>query len=327
MSPIPVYTSGEKVYTFNGTSEFEKVDNRDAINFGTNQDFTVAVWIKAESQQKDTTNGDNDVVEKWISSSGGYPYVIRYLNQKVANNSGIIVAARYDCSNNPSVRSTTKINDGNFHHVAFVRSTENNQGKLSLYIDGKLEGSNKDTTTGNTKNNGPLYLGCRGYGNTGMNYFTGSIKGLSIYNVALSAEEIQAVVDPTPLKPIILDGQLEIPCNSDTGVEFTNDQSKDVTFKFTPSGSFSVAEFLPDCTAAGIKDFKYQGVMKYPNNTSFALLAVNKQTGAVVAEVGEETTLVMKPGETLIFILNDVPGCYYDNTSTITVKWSGSLTP
>jgi hypothetical protein len=94
-------------------------------------------------------------------------------------------------------------------------------GKLSLYINGKLEGSNQDTTTGNTKTNSPLYLGCRGYQNAGMNYFIGSIKGLSIYNVALSAEQIQAVVNPTPVKPIILDGQLQIPCKLETGVEFT----------------------------------------------------------------------------------------------------------
>ncbi|CAC5342233.1 MULTISPECIES: LamG domain-containing protein [Planktothrix] len=325
MAPIPVYNSEDKVYSFNGISDFEKVNNSDAINFSADQDFTIAVWVKAESQQKDTKNGDNDVLEKWISGSGGYPYVIRYINQKAGNSSGIIVAARYDGSNNPSVRSTSKVNDGQFHHVAFVRSKENNQGKLSLYINGKLEGSNTDTTTGNTKTNSPLYLGCRGYQNAGMNYFMGSIKGLSIYNVALSPEQIQAVVNPTPVKPIILDGQLEIPCKLETGVEFTNEQSQDVTFKFTPSGRFSVAEFLPECTSAGIKDFKYQDVMKYPNNTSFALLAVNKQTGAVVAEVGQETTLVVKAGETLIFILNDVPGCYCDNTSAITVNWSCSV--
>lgn len=120
-----------------------------------------------------------------------------------------------------------------------------------------------------------------------------------------------------------LDGQIEIPSSSDTGVEFTNTQSSDVTFKLTPSGTFSPASFLPECTAAGMKEFTEQNLMKYPQNTSFALLAVNKQTGAVVAEVGQETTLVVKPGETLIFIINDVPGCYSDNIGTLTVKWSG----
>jgi hypothetical protein len=121
-----------------------------------------------------------------------------------------------------------------------------------------------------------------------------------------------------------LDGQLTIPCSAETGVEFTNTQGADVTFKFTPSSdSFSLAtDFVLESTPAGIKDFKYQSAMKYPKNTSFALLAVSKQTGAVLAEVGKETTLVLKPGETLIFLLNDVPGCYNDNTGSVTVKWS-----
>ncbi len=121
-----------------------------------------------------------------------------------------------------------------------------------------------------------------------------------------------------------LDGQIEIPCNSDTGVEFTNTEGSDVTFKFTPSSNeFKVASYDVKPTAAGIKDFPYKSVMKYPNNTSFALLAVSKQTGAVLAEVGQETTLVLKPGETVIFILNDGPQYYSDNIGSITVKWSG----
>jgi hypothetical protein len=203
MIPKPVYTSGEKVYTFNGTSDFATVDNSDAINFGTNEDFTVAVWIQAESQQKYTGNADNDVVEKW-SHDGGYPYVIRYSNQKTGNNSGKIWVRRYDGKNNPGVNGSTKINDGKFHHVAFVRRTENNEGTLFLYVDGKLEGSSKDTTTGNTKNNSPVYLGRRGVSGVCVNWFTGSIKGLSIYNVGFSAEQIQEVINP--IDPLMKQG-------------------------------------------------------------------------------------------------------------------------
>lgn len=197
MAPIPVYTSGDKVYTFNGTSDFDKVDNSDAINFASNQDFTVAVWIKAESQQKYTGNQDNCIVEKMDDNGGGYPYVIRYLNQTAGHNYGKVRAARFDEINNPGVISISNINDGRFHHVAFVRSTENNQGKLSLYINGKLESSCKDTTTGNTKNNSSVYLGRRGVEGVNINWFTGSIKGLSIYNVALSSEQIQEMINST----------------------------------------------------------------------------------------------------------------------------------
>jgi hypothetical protein len=126
-----------------------------------------------------------------------------------------------------------------------------------------------------------------------------------------------------------LNGQLTIPCSAETGVEFTNTEGSDVTFKFTPSSdSFSLSnKFTLESTAKGRNDLtntiqtKYP--TKYPKNTPFALLAVSKQTDAVVAEVGQETTLVLKPGETLILIINDLPGCYSDNTGSVTVKWSG----
>jgi len=196
MNPIPVYDSGKTIYTFNGINEFDQVENSDAINFGANEDFTVAVWIYAQTEQKYTGNSDNDVVEKW-SHDGGYPYVIRYINQKAGSDSGKIHVGRYDRHNNPAVRSTTKINDGKFHHVALVRGTENHQGKISLYIDGKLEGSTKDTTTGDTKNNSPIYLGRRGVDGVCVNWFTGKLKGLCIYNVALSSEQVQQVMEPT----------------------------------------------------------------------------------------------------------------------------------
>jgi hypothetical protein len=62
MAPIPVYNSEDKVYSFNGISDFEKVNNSDAINFSADQDFTIAVWVKAESQQKDTKNGDRETL-------------------------------------------------------------------------------------------------------------------------------------------------------------------------------------------------------------------------------------------------------------------------
>jgi len=168
----------DRAYPFNGTSDLLQIESTDAINFGTNEDFTISVWVQADSQQKDTKNGDNDVVEKWTHLVEGmpYPYVIRYLNQTHSAN-GAIMVARYDGKNNPVITSKARINDGKFHHVVFARMTENGKGKLSLYIDGKLDGTTDDTTTGETKNNSPLFIGQRGRpGGTGINCFGGSVK-------------------------------------------------------------------------------------------------------------------------------------------------------
>jgi uncharacterized membrane protein len=136
---------------------------------------------------------------------------------------------------------------------------------------------------------------------------------------------------------ITTSGQFEVKSNSDTGVEFTNTQTKEVSYTFVPSGTWIPGkreEGFTEVTAAGVKGMSpelqtvwteslkdLQKYLKYPNNTAFALLAVNKTTG-VVTEVSAETTIVVKPGETLVFIVNDFPPDYGDNVGTLTVKWS-----
>lgn len=154
-----------------GVNDYAEIADNDAIDFSNNQDFTVEVRVKTDGST------DNDaIVEKW-NQSGGYPYVIRYKNNK-------ILAARWDSSNNPSITSTSNINDGQFHHVAFVK--EGNE--LRLYIDGELEGTTTDTTTDTTTNNSPVYLGSRG-GN--KEFFNGDIDDVRIWNEARSEAEIK----------------------------------------------------------------------------------------------------------------------------------------
>ncbi len=137
-----------------------------------------------------------------------------------------------------------------------------------------------------------------------------------------------------------LDGQIPVPGTSEAGLEFTNTQTTEVAYRFTPSGTWTPNVNNPSlsgCTAAGVKGYPpeiQKGIldvvpgglgqyMKYPNNTPFALLAINKATGAVVAEVSQATTIPLKPGETLVFVLNDMWGGYSDNSGSITVNWSG----
>jgi hypothetical protein len=155
-----------------GVNDYAQIADNDAIDFTKDQNFTV------EARVRTTGSTDNDaILEKW-SQSGGYPFVIRYK----AN--GTVIAARYDGSKNPSIISTSTINDGEFHHLAFVKEGSN----LKLYIDGKLEGTTTDTTTGTTTNSSPLYLGSRG-GN--LEFFKGDLDDIRIWNVARSEAEIK----------------------------------------------------------------------------------------------------------------------------------------
>lgn len=110
---------------------------------------------------------------------------------------------------------------------------------------------------------------------------------------------------------------------SEIVAKITNDSTKEVTYTFVPSGKWQPESGIPECGSEGFKQIEdnLQQQLKYPNNTPFCLLAVNKKTG-VVTEVKKETTIVVKPGETLQFLVNDFPIHYKDNTGTLTVKWS-----
>jgi hypothetical protein len=181
----PQFVSDEhfgSCFIFDGRQDYIEIPNSEDINFATNQDFTVASWIKIAKEQPFKTNGDNDIIEKW-NGSRGYPYVIRYMRD-----SQTIHAARYDGSNNPSITTTTKLNSEQFYHIAFVKEGR----KLRLYLDGGEENSTDDTTQSQTQNDSPLYLACRGGSNEAYaNYFAGTIAHLRIYNKALSPEEIK----------------------------------------------------------------------------------------------------------------------------------------
>jgi hypothetical protein len=66
----------------------------------------------------------------------------------------------------------------------------------------------------------------------------------------------------------------------------------------------------------------YLQYLKYPKNTCFSLVAENKATGNTT-EVGKKVTIVLKPGETLNFVLNDWPTDYSNNSGSIKVDYSG----
>jgi hypothetical protein len=168
-----------------------------------------------------------------------------------------------------------------------------------------------------------------GSGNTAINK-TGNDKNGIIRGATWKQEEISL----HPAEPIT--GEFQIPTTSINGVEFTNKLTTDIYYKFTPSGTWKPKADIPECTAAGLKGFPpelqtpysealkpSQQYLKYQNNTYFALLAVKKTTGVVI-EVAQEIGLILKPGETVTFLVNDFTPNYGDNTGTLNVKWSAT---
>jgi hypothetical protein len=140
-----------------------------------------------------------------------------------------------------------------------------------------------------------------------------------------------------------LTGQFEVLGNSETGYAFVNNEKGKVSYTFTASGTWSPDINNPNvsgCTAEGLPSLNpyvvqyfntnlagYLQYLKYPKNTCFSLVAQNPATGTTT-EVGKKVTIVLNPGETLNFVLNDWPNDYSNNSGSIKVDYSGiNLTP
>ncbi len=162
---------------FDGTDDEVNIPDDANYDFSASQDFTVAIWMNASSSQVTSTSS---FFEKW-DATGGYPFALRF-------SSGSIVAARYDGTNNPSITSTSAIyGDDNWHHIVFAKIGST----LYLYIDGRLDGTATDTTTGTTANSFPLYIGNRG--SVANRHFTGKLDEAMVFNYGLTSQLVRTL--------------------------------------------------------------------------------------------------------------------------------------
>jgi hypothetical protein len=110
-----------------------------------------------------------------------------YLNDNApANVARKFLMAKYDgsvCSNVPVLHSDVVTDFDDFHHIVFSK-----QGaSLQLYVDNVLIDSDIDNTSCGTTNNADLTIGCRG---NIVQFFTGKIDDIRIYNRSLAPEEV-----------------------------------------------------------------------------------------------------------------------------------------
>jgi hypothetical protein len=95
---------------------------------------------------------------------------------------GIVTFLWDDGGSENSVTSSRTIHDGNWHHVAAVRDANSNE--LRIYIDGSLDGSKADTTTGSIANTLPITIAS--FNGTSSRNLTGEIDWISVTSAALA---------------------------------------------------------------------------------------------------------------------------------------------
>lgn len=181
---IPMLTVfGQNAIEFKGsTSMYGKADDHAALNIAPDESFTFTTRIR-------TTNASNQVFVAKRLNAAGVGYEFWQMNGYFAIN----------CTHTDGTSSAVpggsryKINDGNWHHIAFVIDIPNK--KYFLYVDGEMDTERQldpVKASNGVTNTQPLIIGKRS--NESMP-FNGELDEMRFYNKALTPEEL--IVDKT----------------------------------------------------------------------------------------------------------------------------------
>jgi hypothetical protein len=191
--------AGGQAFQFDGRDS--KVDFGSSTgNFGTN-DFTIAFWIKTDSM-----NSEQAFLSKRVACNGMGKFWEIVLGSGTANQvpPGHLLIQFYDGTGGEPVAeyqdryelfSNRAINDGLWHHAAWVRqSAGSGKATYLMYLDGALDNSKEVSRAVDLSNQAPLVLGqslCQGRDATRA--YIGGVADLRIFSQALSAEDILGI--------------------------------------------------------------------------------------------------------------------------------------
>jgi glucose/arabinose dehydrogenase len=177
----PVWSAGKigaSAVTLDGVNDYLATSNLAGTLGGT---ATLTAWLKTTQVGNvkmynapgivgvEQYNGANDIFWGWLDETGRIAF-------KVGDNTNV-------------ARSTSPVNDGQWHHVAFTRDSAT--GVIKLYVDGVLNA----TATSDTGTKSTPFASFGRIEDTGgaINYLAGSLDEIRVYDRVLSDAEVMTV--------------------------------------------------------------------------------------------------------------------------------------
>lgn len=171
-------------FSFDGIDSFVRVEDSPNLRLGTGE-ITLDAWIQAPPG-----NTFRAIVAK-LDVSFPFPgYALRITDDNRVDFFAVDCATG-SCGFGNSrlpLRSASMVADNSFHHVAGVRRSD---GTIEIYVDGLLENSRMDPLW-NTDSSDPLTIGEIDFLGPEQQ-FEGLIDEVELFNVALSASDVQAL--------------------------------------------------------------------------------------------------------------------------------------
>jgi len=161
--------------SFDGVDDMIEVPHDPSLNFSASDAFSIELWIKTSAITSQT------FVSKFTSGVGTPGYLLQMTSD------GKIVWDIQDTGFS-NVVGSENVADNTFHHIVAVRDVQSDQ--LQIYVDGILDASATDTTTGTLSNTRNLYVGRRDASLGIVEPFNGTIDELRIYRRALTFDQI-----------------------------------------------------------------------------------------------------------------------------------------
>jgi len=160
---------------FNGTDTFVEIGLTDDLTFNAGDSFTAAVWINTT----DTPDPQDGILGDYrVSTTPFWGMILKPDGNIICylRNGGSI-----------TITTTTPVNDGEWHHLAFIRDTENS--KARLYVDGALI-EEADDPTGDIDSGQSIFVG-----EHLERYLKAALDDVMLFNRPLTEAEIKSIME------------------------------------------------------------------------------------------------------------------------------------
>ena len=155
-------------FDFNGSTDYIGVPNNTNLQITNN--LTLSCWVNA-----DNVSATNSIIDKFYDGTDR-SYLLRIAATRVK-----LYLGNTDGSSAPEYQSTATLSNNIWYHIATTFSSTDNEVKI--YINGSLDSTHSKTDL-ISSNNQELRIGT---GYNLLNYFTGKISNVQIFDTALPA--------------------------------------------------------------------------------------------------------------------------------------------
>jgi hypothetical protein len=164
-------------YSFDGVNDY--IEFGEGVLSGDGE-FSILIWINTVSRPTTTSR----ILQQRDSTGFNGEYMLDILSD------GKIKFFTYSNGNKWVVTGNSAVDNGSWHHFAFVQKDNGGQ----MYLKGSLEDTDNSGGKVNLLSTIKTYVGAdRRDWNTSPKYFSGKVDDLRIYSRALSASEIQTL--------------------------------------------------------------------------------------------------------------------------------------